>query len=49
MILAGISTFFWYSMWPAVITGVLMGIINCFAAKEVYEQARAEDPELEFD
>lgn len=49
MILAGISTFFWYSMWPDVITGVLMGIINCFAAKEVYEQARAEDPELEFD
>lgn len=49
MIAAGITTVFWFSIWPDVVTGVLMGIINCFAAKEVFEQARAKDPELEFD
>ena len=29
--------------------GLVIGVINLTAAKEVYEQARAEDPELEMD
>lgn len=46
---AGVVTLSWHSVWPDVVVGVTMAIINARAAKEVFEQARAEDPELEFD
>lgn len=49
MIIAGVVTLFWFSIWPDAVVGVLMGIINIRAAREVFEQARAEDPELEMD
>lgn len=44
---AGVLMMFWASVWPDVIVGVVIGIINLSAAKEVFEQANAEDPELE--
>lgn len=44
---AGILTMFWATVWPDVVVGVVIGLINVGAAKEVYEQAQAEDPELE--
>ncbi|KQB86278.1 cation transporter [Corynebacterium lowii] len=44
---AGVVTFLWWSPWPDIAVGVLIGIINLSAAKEVFEQARAEDPEVE--
>ncbi|QNE88847.1 cation transporter [Corynebacterium incognita] len=44
---AGVLMMFWASVWPDVIVGVAIGIINLSAAKEVFEQANAEDPELE--
>ncbi|MDU0479100.1 hypothetical protein QVA66_07585 [Staphylococcus chromogenes] len=44
---AGVLTMFWMSVWPDVVVGVIIGLINLGAAKEVYEQARSEDPELE--
>lgn len=46
---AGVVTVFWFSVWPDVIVGLIVGVINLSAAKEVYEQAQAEDPELEMD
>lgn len=46
---AGVITIFWATIWPDVLVGVVIGIINLGAAKEVLEQARAEDPELEED
>lgn len=44
---AGVITIFWFSIWPDVVVGVIVGVINLSAAKEVLEQARAEVPELE--
>lgn len=46
---AGIVTLFWLSPWPDIAVGIVIGIINLSAAAEVFEQARAENPELEFD
>lgn len=46
---AGIVTIFWATVWPDVVVGVIIGLINLGAAKEVYEQAQAEDPELEME
>lgn len=46
---AGIVTIFWATIWPDVVIGVIIGVINLRAAQEVLEQARAEDPELEMD
>lgn len=46
---AGVVTMFWFSVWPDIVVGLIVGTINLTAAKEVYEQARAEDPELELD
>lgn len=46
---AGVVTVFWFSAWPDIVVGLVIGVINLTAAKEVYEQARAEDPELEMD
>ncbi|MEJ4099765.1 cation transporter [Corynebacterium mastitidis] len=47
ILLAGLLTAWWWSVWPDAIAGVVIGLINFSAAKEVFEQARAEDPELE--
>lgn len=49
IIAAGILTIYWSSIWPDVIVGLLLAAINVSAAKEVFEQARAEEPELELD
>ena len=49
IIIAGLITLVWASIWPDVIVGVVMGVINLGAAREVLEQARAEVPELELD
>lgn len=49
IIAAGILTIYWASIWPDVIVGLLLAAINVSAAKEVFEQARAEEPELELD
>ncbi len=46
---AGIVTIFWVTAWPDVIVGLILAAINLGAAKEVFEQARAEEPELEFE
>lgn len=40
---------FWASAWPDIVVGVVIGLINLSAVKEVFEQARAEEPELEMD
>lgn len=45
--LAGFITLAWWSIWPDIITGAIIAVINLSAAKEVFEQARAEDPEIE--
>lgn len=44
---AGVISIFWVSVWPDALVGIVIGLINLSAAKEVFEQARAEDPELE--
>lgn len=46
---AGVVMLFWASAWPDIVVGVVIGLINLSAAKEVFEQARAEEPELEMD
>lgn len=46
---AGVVTMFWFSAWPDIVVGLVIGVINLRAANEVFEQARAEDPELEED
>ncbi|MDO5048837.1 MAG: cation transporter [Actinomycetaceae bacterium] len=46
---AGIVTIFWLSPWPDIAVGLVIGVVNLSAAKEVFEQARAENPELELD
>lgn len=47
IIAAGVVTVFWATIWPDVVVGLVVGVINLHAAKEVFEQARAEVPELE--
>ncbi len=47
IIAAGLVTLAWHSVIPDVVVGVIIGIVNLGAAKEVFEQARAEQPELE--
>lgn len=47
IIVAGVVTVLWASVWPDVAVGLVIGVINLHAAKEVFEQARAEVPELE--
>lgn len=47
IIAAGVVTVFWASVWPDVVVGLVIGVIILYAAKEVFEQARAEVPELE--
>lgn len=47
IVAAGLVTVAWPSIWPDVLVGVVMGVVNLRAAGEVYEQARAEQPELE--
>lgn len=39
----------WASPWPDIVVGIVIGAINVRAAAEVFEQARAEDPEIEED
>lgn len=39
----------WASPWPDIVVGLIIGTINLRAAAEVFEQARAEDPEIEED
>lgn len=46
---AGVIMLFWASAWPDIVVGVIIGLVNLSAAKEVFEQARAEEPELEMD
>ena len=46
---AGVVTAFWFSPWPDIAVGLVIGVINLSAAAEVFEQARAEPPELELD
>lgn len=46
---AGLVTIAWFSPVPDIVIGLLLTVINLGAAKEVLEQARAEDPALELD
>ncbi|OHO54151.1 cobalt transporter [Corynebacterium sp. HMSC035E02] len=46
---AGLLMLVWASPWPDIVVGLIIGIINLRAAAEVFEQARAEDPEIEED
>jgi Co/Zn/Cd efflux system component len=46
---AGLLMLVWATAWPDVIVGVLLAVINLAAAREVLEQARAEEPEIELD
>ncbi|WP_295642147.1 cation transporter [uncultured Corynebacterium sp.] len=46
---AGVVIICWHSAWPDIVVGLVIGVINLSAAKEVFEQARAENPELEMD
>jgi len=39
----------WASPRPDIVVGLIIGTINLRAAAEVFEQARAEDPEIEED
>lgn len=47
IIAAGLVTLAWHSAIPDVAVGIVIGLVNLGAAKEVFEQARAETPELE--
>lgn len=47
IIAAGLVTLVWHSVFPDVAVGIVIGLVNLGAAKEVFEQARAEEPELE--
>ena len=49
ILVAGLITTVWFTVWPDVIVGLVMALINATAAKEVWEQARREVPELEID
>ena len=49
ILVAGLITTVWFTVWPDVIVGLVMAAINATAAKEVWEQARREVPELEID
>ncbi|WP_245306456.1 cation transporter [Acidipropionibacterium timonense] len=47
ILVAGLVTLAWPAIWPDVVVGIVMAVVNALAAKEVVEQARAEVPELE--
>ncbi|MCQ9677418.1 cation transporter [Corynebacterium sp. BF-R-2] len=49
IIAAGLLMIVWASPWPDIVVGIIIGAINVRAAAEVFEQARAEDPEIEED
>ena len=49
IIAAGLLMIVWASPWPDIVVGIVIGAINVRAAAEVFEQARAEDPEIEED
>ena len=49
ILLAGVITIWWFSPWPDIAVGIVVGAINLSAAKEVLEAAQAEDPELELE
>ena len=49
IIAAGLLMIVWASPWPDIVVGIVIGAINLRAAAEVFEQARAEDPEIEED
>ena len=49
IIAAGLLMIVWASPWPDIVVGIIIGAINLRAAAEVFEQARAEDPEIEED
>ncbi|WP_081314465.1 cation transporter [Cutibacterium avidum] len=49
ILVAGLITTVWFTVWPDVVVGLVMAVINATAAKEVWEQARREVPELEVD
>lgn len=44
---AGLLTLARPSVWPDIVVGAVMAVVNLRAAGEVLEQARAEDPEIE--
>lgn len=46
---AGLVTLAWASPVPDILVGLLLTVITLGAAREVLEQARAEDPALELD
>ncbi|WP_172119997.1 cation transporter [Actinomyces faecalis] len=49
MVAAGLVTLARPSVWPDVVVGAFMAVVNLRAAREVLEQARCEDPALELD
>ncbi|AJI78239.1 cobalt transporter [Corynebacterium singulare] len=49
IIAAGLLMIVWASPWHDIVVGIIIGAINVRAAAEVFEQARAEDPEIEED
>ncbi|MGK2308448.1 cation transporter [Cutibacterium sp. V947] len=49
ILVAGLITTVWFTVWPDVIVGLVMSAINANAAKDVWAQARREVPQLEID
>lgn len=46
IIVAGLATAVWPSIWPDVLVGIGVAVMNADAAKEVWEAARAERTEM---
>lgn len=49
IIAAGLVTLVWASPVPDIVVGLVLTVINVGAAREVFHEARSEDPELELD
>jgi Co/Zn/Cd efflux system component len=47
IIAAGLATALWPSVWPDVLVGIGVAVMNADAAKEVWQAARAERSELQ--
>lgn len=47
IIAAGVTTLFWRSIWPDVVVGLGIALMNLDAAREVWEAARDEHKEAE--
>jgi len=47
IIVAGVATVFWRSIWPDVVVGLGIALMNLDAAREVWEAAREERKEAE--